>query len=84
MHIHCLLKFIAQSATGVKNVIVFYYICSMILFCLMHVIPAHGLCRFSSLVIDNIMKYMLKLFYLNYPHSLTSQCSIFLSKQSFS
>ena len=32
-----------QSATGVKNAIVFYYIRSMIVFCLMHVIPAHGL-----------------------------------------
>ena len=31
-----------QSATGVRNVVVFYYIRSVILFCLMHVIPAHG------------------------------------------
>ena len=40
-----------QSAAGVKNVVVFYYIHSIILFCLMHVIPAHGLCL---LVVDNI------------------------------
>ena len=31
-----------QSATGMKNVIVFYYIRLINLFCLMHVIPAHG------------------------------------------
>ena len=37
-----------QSATGVKNAIVFYYIHSMILFCLMHVIPAHSLCKVFS------------------------------------
>ena len=36
-----------QSAAGVKNV-VFYYIHSMILFCLMHIIPAHGLCKVFS------------------------------------
>ena len=38
-----------QSATGVKNVVVFYYIRSMILFCLMHIIPAHGLCKVFSI-----------------------------------
>ena len=37
-----------QSATGVKNIVVFYYIRSMILFCFMHVIPAHGLCKVFS------------------------------------
>ena len=37
-----------QSATGVKIVAVFYYIRSMILFCLMHVISAHGLCKVFS------------------------------------
>ena len=37
-----------QSATGVKNAIVFYFIRSMIQFCLMHVIPACGLCKVFS------------------------------------
>ena len=45
MHIHSLLKFIAAS---LKNVVVFYYIRSVILFCLMHVIPSHGLCKVFS------------------------------------
>ena len=36
------------SATGVKNAVVFYYIRSMILFCLILVIPAHGLCKVFS------------------------------------
>ena len=38
-----------QSAIGVKNAVVFYYIRSMILFCLMHVIPAYGLCKVFSI-----------------------------------
>ena len=37
-----------QSATDGENVVVFYYIRSMILFCLMHVILAHGLCKVLS------------------------------------
>ena len=54
-----------QSAIGVKNAVVFYYIRSMILFCLIHVIPTHGLCKVYPLVVDNMMKYKLKLIYLN-------------------
>ena len=37
-----------QSATGVKNV-ASYHIHLMILFCLMHVITAHGLCKVFSI-----------------------------------
>ena len=70
-----------QSATGVKNVIVFYYIRLMIIlfnarYSYLYMVHA----RFSPLVVDNIMKYMLKWFNLNYLKSLTSQYSIFLSK----
>ena len=47
-----------QSATGVKNTVVFldYYIRSMILFC--HITPAHGLYKVFSIggTVDNIMK----------------------------
>ena len=55
-----------QSATGVKNIVVFYYIRSMIILFNAHHSYLHMVrAKFSPLVVDNIMKYMLKLFNLN-------------------
>ena len=65
-----LTEFNCQSATCMKNAVVFYYICAIFHILLMLDMSAYGLV--SSVFV------MLKLPYLNYSKSLTSQFSTFL------